>query len=186
MNAIEKPKEPVTDGPTFHKLFVGIEEGKVTSEDLLKAHNADDLSKVDMSHLLTRLFRVRGGKDPGSDWWFKLLRKEAEQTLNYNGQLERFVHPEGAENFFYGITELMKEVEDKGLRGRDVYTRGKEIFEPFFIDYAVKVLGQEPKAENIFEKLPPASEHKGEAFQDDDTNIIYESDGETWTEVKRK
>lgn len=199
MKALAKKKDPETDGRTFHKLFVGIEEGikqpdgtvrAVDSDDLLEAHVGDKLRKEDMSLLLTRMYRVRGGKEPGSDWWFRIMRKQAEDKLQYNKQLERFVHPEGAENFFKGITQLMEEVERDGLKGKAIRVRGLEIFEPFFIDYDIKVLGKEVEPEEekrkVFESLPPASEYAGQLLRDDDTGIFYESDGIEWTEVSFK
>lgn len=190
MNALEMKKAPKTDGATFHKLFVGIQEGirgpdgkvrPVESKDFLKAYNAEKLSVAHMSQLLGRFYRIKEGYDPEGDWWYKLIRKEAEQRLDYQGDIARFLNPEGADHFFTGMATLMDAIEKEGITGRKIYERGQEIFTPFYVDYG---LGELLKTEDIYESLPPASEHKGQTMEDTDTGKRYKSDGEKWTEVK--
>lgn len=163
---IQKEKEAElkpwkTDNHVWGQLYDAVRYGQldgnpVTQEQTMQAiHDAfmmEKVSKEDRVKLENMLL-----KDTYQDIWFKRTEKLFNDTFGKDA-LYGFADPMAAGPYHTAMAELIAAVEEEGLRGRQIFDRGREIIQPHLSDFG------EDLAEQSLEAEPPTWLEKGWAF----------------------
>ena len=139
-NPRDFPTNPAVEADLFRRIEDPTEV--VTKKDILNKMG-DGLSVDDTRRFLTDI-------DVFKDPWFTRADRFLKDQLGWSDTYTKFMHPEGAITYHAAMNQLFTNIEEKKLRGKDIYERAIETGIPYIVDYWSNVLSLEkPQIERM-------------------------------------
>lgn len=163
----------------------GVERATTAKALIDGAIDQGTLSKTDILAFTRRANEMQGGGEPDKDRWFNVARNFLKDQFGFNKTEQRFMallgKQTGANHYWDIMSQLMQEQEDKGLQGRALFDRAKELAKPKAIDFWSDQAEQPSSGED---ELPDPVANKGRVVRDTNTGVRRKSDGKKWNVIQ--